>query len=156
MQTYASSIAVQNLEAPETEWLSSLYLEGVTGVADLGSREAFRQQYISQTLEQVYDVDRDAKKVGRGEGGDPELFAEKVVLPDRMGSSEMDGRMDDPEGSDTDDDGFVDDEHKAPRVKRFEDQDTKKVATHIHRTRLGSSHALTRLQEHKKQVKEIS
>ncbi|KAI9831649.1 MAG: protein kinase rio1 [Phylliscum demangeonii] len=106
------------------------------GTVDVDN-EVFRQQYIPQTLEQVYDVERDAEKVGRGEGGDlvyRELLAEKVVLPDRMGSSEMDGGMDEPEGSDTDDDGFFDDEPKAPRGKRFEDKDTKK--------------------EHKKQVKE--
>lgn len=121
--------------------------------------EVFRNQYIPQTLEQVYDVERDAEKVGRGEG---EELVYRGLLADNVAASRhaddgatptdgkvMDavmadgtaGRQTDGDENETDEgqghDGSVDTEdgrHRVPRGKRFEDKDSKK--------------------EHKKQVKE--
>ncbi|MCJ1385503.1 protein kinase rio1 [Xylographa soralifera] len=109
--------------------------------------EVFRNQYIPQTLEQVYDVERDAEKVGRG-GQDElvyrDLLADKVasnalgvsdatIKGSQVGSSDKENGSDsEVGGSDTEDvDLFA---KKTPRGKRFEDKDAKK--------------------DHKKQVKE--
>ncbi|QIW95564.1 hypothetical protein AMS68_001082 [Peltaster fructicola] len=91
----------------------------------------FRQQYIPQTLEQVYDVERDADKVKRGEDGDlvyKDLLAEKVVPghEDEAADSEDE---DEEEDDDEDDEGTSDDRDetdKRPRGKRFEDKEAKK------------------------------
>ena len=106
--------------------------------------EVFRNQYIPQTLEQVYDVERDVGEVAKG-GQDNlvyrDLLAEKlapgVPVADEDGSaSAVEG---DNQGSSNDEEGEGDSDFdpfakKAPRGKRFEDKDAKK--------------------EHKKQVKE--
>ncbi|KAI9776256.1 MAG: protein kinase rio1 [Geoglossum umbratile] len=100
----------------------------------------FRQQYIPQTLEQVYDMERDADKIGKGEGQDlvyRDLLAEKVVNAKEQeyngvklagsGESDVDGdglQFSADSGSDEDQDGLFD--KKAPRGKRFEDKDAKK------------------------------
>ena len=106
--------------------------------------EVFRNQYIPQTLEQVYDIERDVGEVAKG-GQDNlvyrDLLAEKlapgVPVADEEGSAsavegDNQGSLNDEEGEgDSDFDPFA---KKAPRGKRFEDKDAKK--------------------EHKKQVKE--
>lgn len=102
--------------------------------------EVFRNQYIPQTLEQVYDVERDVGEVARGGQDDlvyRDLLAEKLapevqvadegepantIEDDSQASSENEGDNVDPFAK------------KAPRGKRFEDKDAKK--------------------DHKKQVKE--
>lgn len=103
--------------------------------------EVFRNQYIPQTLEQVYDVERDVGEVAKG-GQDNlvyrDLLAEKLapevpVADEGESASAVEGDSqnssnDEGEG---DNDPFA---KKAPRGKRFEDKDAKK--------------------EHKKQVKE--
>jgi len=99
--------------------------------------EVFRNQYIPQTLEQVYDVERDVGEVAKG-GQDRLVYRE--LLADKLGpdapATEEDGSQSDSIGeaaNDGDDeaDPFA---KKGPRGKRFEDKDAKK--------------------EHKKQVKE--
>lgn len=108
--------------------------------------EVFRNQYIPQTLEQVYDVERDVGEVAKG-GQDNlvyrDLLAERLVpeaptaeSDELRGSEQASG--DESHGSSA---GENNDEEesdpfakKNPRGKRFEDKDTKK--------------------EHKKQVKE--
>lgn len=105
--------------------------------------EVFRNQYIPQTLEQVYDIERDAGEVAKG-GQDNlvyrDLLAEKLapevpVAEEGESVNDLeDGRTassSDEAGSDNDVDPFA---KKTPRGKRFEDKDAKK--------------------EHKKQVKE--
>ena len=105
--------------------------------------EVFRNQYIPQTLEQVYDIERDAGEVAKG-GQDNlvyrDLLAEQLapeVPVAEDGESVNDVERDrqtsssDEAGSDNDVDAFA---KKTPRGKRFEDKDAKK--------------------EHKKQVKE--
>ncbi|MCJ1405641.1 protein kinase rio1 [Xylographa trunciseda] len=109
--------------------------------------EVFRNQYIPQTLEQVYDVERDAEQVGRG-GQDElvyrDLLAEKVASnPPKISDDTVEGSQagsSDKEngsgsvagGSDAEDEDLF--AKKTPRGKRFEDKDAKK--------------------DHKKQVKE--
>ena len=106
-------------------------------------KEVFRKQYIPQTLEQVYDVERDAGEVAKGGQNNliyRDLLAEKVELDspikeksDSANTSDRDEQLGSAtQSEDTDDEkSFV---KERPRGKRFEDKDAKK--------------------EHKKQVKE--
>lgn len=109
--------------------------------------EVFRNQYIPQTLEQVYDVERDAEEVGKGGGQDlvyRDLLANKASLTapsvpeksspelgEEMNEDSVDSSTSDCNDSDDESDLFA---KKNPRGKRFEDKDAKK--------------------DHKKQVKE--
>lgn len=96
--------------------------------------EVFRNQYIPQTLEQVYDIEKDAQKVGRGEGGDlvySNLLADKVIRnnkDDEDGEGAAFGSEDGSSSVDNDDDGEDESrfEKGRPRGKRFEDKDEKK------------------------------
>ncbi|KAJ9211913.1 hypothetical protein DTO166G4_6441 [Paecilomyces variotii] len=104
----------------------------------------FRQQYIPQTLEQVYDVERDAEKLRTGEGDDlvyRDLLAQKKNTSDDIAADVKSDEQSDQSGgvsvsgSESDSDGELDPfEKKQPRGKRFEDKDAKR--------------------EHKRQVKE--
>ncbi|KAI1316341.1 Serine/threonine-protein kinase Rio1 [Xylariaceae sp. FL0255] len=102
--------------------------------------EVFRQQYIPQTLEQVYDIEKDAERIGHGEGDKlvyRNLLADQVVLPNKadedegvaLNSDEGDENdSDSNSGSDSEGD---DDESRfskgPPRGKRFEDKEEKKL-----------------------------
>jgi len=115
--------------------------------------EVFRNQFIPQTLEQVYDVERDAEQVGKG-GKDElvyrDLLADKIDTRTSVprGEADASAAQENSDEGDEDDDsqesgsGNSDDDgtdpfaKKPPRGKRFEDKETKK--------------------EHKKQVKEIN
>ncbi|KAI9754850.1 MAG: hypothetical protein M4579_004507 [Chaenotheca gracillima] len=116
------------------------------GSGEQGTDDAvFRQQYIPQTLQQVYDIERDVDRIGRGEGSDlvyRDLLASKVpeesqaltadgLVKASLGSSESGSQ--DGSGSESGD-GEVDWDPKQPRGKRFQDKEERK--------------------EHKKQVKE--
>ena len=105
--------------------------------------EVFRNQYIPQTLEQVYDIERDVGEVAKG-GQDNlvyrDLLAGKAVPKSPVedeghSTNALEGgnsnSSDDEAESDDSADPFA---KKAPRGKRFEDKDAKK--------------------DHKKQVKE--
>ncbi|KAI4090366.1 MAG: hypothetical protein LQ344_004796 [Seirophora lacunosa] len=108
--------------------------------------EVFRNQYIPQTLEQVYDIERDVDQIGQGGQEDliyRDLLADKIIseaaptheivvtYPPK--TDQDDSKVSEPETSHDgeDSDPFA---PKHPRGKRFEDKDAKK--------------------EHKKQVKE--
>ncbi|KAJ5742410.1 uncharacterized protein N7511_011429 [Penicillium nucicola] len=90
----------------------------------------FRQQYIPQTLEQVYDVERDAERIRDGQGADliyGDLLAggkkkTEVVEDD---ASDASGGVS-VSGSDSEDDENDPFAKKAPRGKRFEDKDCKR------------------------------
>ncbi|KAM3554382.1 hypothetical protein MY1884_006176 [Beauveria asiatica] len=106
--------------------------------------EVFRNQYIPQTLEQVYDIEKDAAKVRMGEGKDlvySNLLAEQVVkaAADEDGAeadvsgSPHDSDSDDSDdgvglgsGDDDDDDDKSRFEKGTPRGRRFEDKDEKR------------------------------
>lgn len=101
--------------------------------------EVFRNQYIPQTLEQVYDVERDADQVAKGGQTDliyQSLLADKVAKTTDTENAEDD---DDDLNSNTSSSGSDSEEvdpfaPKTPRGKKHEDKEAKK--------------------EHKKQVKE--
>ncbi|KAK2784573.1 protein kinase rio1 [Emmonsiellopsis sp. PD_33] len=100
----------------------------------------FRQQYIPQTLEQVYDVERDVEKLRKGQGQDliyRELLANKgdnravgkvEEEEEEEGSDESGGVSLSDEGSESGEDGEKVDPFakKPPRGKRFEDKDAKR------------------------------
>ncbi|KAI0593497.1 RIO1 family-domain-containing protein [Biscogniauxia sp. FL1348] len=96
--------------------------------------EVFRNQYIPQTLEQVYDIEKEAEKIGEGEGDQlvyRNLLADKVVLPEKAEDQSSDDQSDDGAALDSDEESDdEDDESKfskgPPRGKRFEDKDEKK------------------------------
>lgn len=107
--------------------------------------EVFRKQYIPQTLEQVYDVERDTEKVGKGQRSDlvyRNLLAEKVPM---SSGNEADGEEEEDTGgvslgdsvSEDGSEESEDDESRfekgTPRGKRFEDKEAKRVCTcHFH------------------------
>jgi RIO kinase 1 len=104
--------------------------------------EVFRQQYIPQTLEQVYDIERDARKLDEGQADQlvyRNLLAEQVVLPkDGKAEDEQDGTEESDEtgsGAELDSDDDSEDESRfdkgKPRGKKHEDKDEKKVRTPI-------------------------
>ncbi|MCJ1455497.1 protein kinase rio1 [Mycoblastus sanguinarius] len=108
--------------------------------------EVFRNQYIPQTLEQVYDVERDAREIAKG-GQDNlvyrDLLAEKLApsapsfeLQNGQGFAEASENVSQASSANENASGDEADlfAKKSPRGKRFEDKDSKK--------------------EHKKQVKE--
>lgn len=107
--------------------------------------EVFRNQYIPQTLEQVYDVERDVGEVAKG-GQDNlvyrDLLAGKLAPKAPMAKTSENDENSEASGDENCDSsaGVSDDEEsdlfakKTPRGKRFEDKDSKK--------------------EHKKMVKE--
>ena len=108
--------------------------------------EVFRNQYIPQTLEQVYDVERDVGEVAKGEQDTliyRDLLADRVA-PEALVADEDEAGLSvkgSDDGSHGSSEGGVDGDDEAdpfaqkkPRGKRFEDKDAKK--------------------EHKKQVKE--
>lgn len=104
------------------------------GVAEQAVKnEVFRQQYIPQTLDQVYDMERDAKKIGDGQ---KEELVYRNLLPDRTPASGPDdennedaGESDASEGGESgsdDSDGESKFEKKV-RGHRDEDPELKKV-----------------------------
>jgi len=111
-------------------------------VADLEvDNEVFRNQYIPQTLEQVYDIEKDARKLDAGEGGElvyRNLLADQVVQSKAdtgEGSGESPDSGDSDDGAPLDSDDSEDDSEDEsrfdkgkPRGKRFEDKDEKKVS----------------------------
>ncbi|KAF4511535.1 hypothetical protein G6O67_003320 [Ophiocordyceps sinensis] len=109
--------------------------------------EVFRNQYIPQTLEQVYDMEKDAQKLTRGEGEDlvyRNLLADQVVAapprPEDAKAVNGEQSTDDTSDDSSDDsgsesgaalsgDGGDDDsrfEKGPPRGRRFEDKEEKK------------------------------
>ena len=118
-------------------------MEEETGKDDVDN-EVFRKQYIPQTLEQVYDIERDAEQYQRGTGDAlvyKDLLADKVMglANNTMESSKAEQQMLDSDEDSTPQSADDDSENesitsKPPRGKRFQDKDAKK--------------------EHKKQVKE--
>ncbi|KAI9926393.1 hypothetical protein ASPWEDRAFT_696909 [Aspergillus wentii DTO 134E9] len=105
---------------------------------DAAAREVdtavYRQQYIPQTLEQVYDFERDAEKVRAGEGADlvyhDLLAGEKSAAKNDEEDNESDasGGVSVSGSESGEEDGEPRDpfEKKQPRGKRFEDKDSKR------------------------------
>lgn len=100
--------------------------------------EVFRNQYMPQNLDQVYDIERDAAKVSQGQASDlvyQSLLATKQVEPANQPAvvgevDAVDGAAEieeDESGSEEQDeeDEFSESE-KQPRGKRFQDKNEKK------------------------------
>ncbi|KAJ5550366.1 hypothetical protein N7535_001696 [Penicillium sp. DV-2018c] len=91
----------------------------------------FRQQYIPQTLEQVYDVERDVERIRVGEGADlvyGDLLAGNKKPADPVeedAESDASGGVS-VSGSDSDEEEIDPFAPKQPRGKRFEDKDSKR------------------------------
>ncbi|CAG8318657.1 unnamed protein product [Penicillium salamii] len=92
----------------------------------------FRQQYIPQTLEQVYDVERDTERIRDGKGDDL-IYGDLLAGGKKKESAdaEVDAESDasggvSVSGSDSDDEEADPFAKKAPRGKRFEDKDSKR------------------------------
>lgn len=137
------------------EAIAKLYeVQAQEGHVDLGNREiddeVFRQQYIPQTLQQVYDIERDGERVMQGEGDSlvyQNLLADKIAdggavqrvsadtVPGAAGDGEDADDSNEENNSEEDEDGdpvntaeqrgkrHGDDR---PRGKRFEDKDAKR------------------------------
>ncbi|KAL5624173.1 hypothetical protein BROUX41_004233 [Berkeleyomyces rouxiae] len=97
------------------------------------SNAVFRQQYIPQTLEQVVDIEKDAMKIGQGQGDDlvyRNLLADKVIAG-QEGDEEEDDEDDEENGSTNGSESGADDEERfekgRPRGKKHEDKDEKKA-----------------------------
>lgn len=100
--------------------------------------EVFRNQYIPQTLEQVYDVERDAEQVGKGGAEDliyRDLLADKVIAKSHVANDNLIQRLtpgidDDSQKSSASQEDISDDSDlfakKTPRGKRFVDKDAKR------------------------------
>jgi RIO kinase 1 len=101
--------------------------EADTGVDD----EVFRQQYIPQTLEQVYDIERDGEKLKQSNGDETlvyqNLLAEKQSTGLQNSDTDEGSEDDDADDSDASSDGEHSTDPKQPRGKRFEDKDAKKA-----------------------------
>jgi RIO kinase 1 len=88
--------------------------------------EVFREQYIPQTLEQVYDIERDAELVSKGKG---EGLIYQGLLADKVATNDAE---DDEEGSSDEggEDSADDDESRfekgSPRGKKNMDKDEKR------------------------------
>ena len=106
--------------------------------------EVFRNQYIPQTLEQVYDIEKDGQRLGQGQGGDlvySNLLADTVVGPktghasdgtdedDADSASGSGASLDSDEDSEEGDESLF--EKGRPRGKKHEDKDEKKVSCNI-------------------------
>jgi len=92
--------------------------------------EVFRQQYIPQNLDQVYDIERDGEQIDRGEGDAlvyRALLADKAVAPERSLRDDDQEEEDSSSGAedDTDEEYWFEDD-KTPRGHRFEDKSSKK------------------------------
>ena len=83
--------------------------------------EVFRQQYIPQTLRQVYDIERDGEQMRQGDG-------ERLVYSALLANDASDRTSDADENGElsSDDDEFEERGEKKLRGKRFEDKDVKK------------------------------
>jgi len=115
--------------------------EGDEAVAEQEiNNEVFRQQFIPQTLEQVYDIERDAEAVGKGQKDDliyRNLLADRVPMSGNEADNEDTMGESTPRASEEDETGSEDSDYESrfekgtPRGKRFEDKDTKRVCNTI-------------------------
>ncbi|KAF3166013.1 protein kinase rio1, partial [Orbilia oligospora] len=136
---FVTEVDASNEEDKMTERIEELLKEELeSGVSDEQrgvDNEVFRQQYIPQTLEQVYDVERDAEVVEKG--GKDKLVYKHLLVDGKQGKpNEQDDDDDDEEEEDQeedrdeDEDSSVDESqfNKTPRGRKHEDKDEKKMA----------------------------
>ena len=86
--------------------------------------EIFRQEYIPQNLEQVYDIERDAQKLREGD----DLVYKSALLADGQKAANSSEEEDDDEmDSDTEESEWEEREKGRPRGRKYEDKDEKKA-----------------------------
>ncbi|CZT24334.1 related to serine/threonine-protein kinase RIO1 [Ramularia collo-cygni] len=88
--------------------------------------EVFRQQYIPQNLEQVYDIERDGERREKGEGLVYDGLLAEEKKKDEEGADADDDDSDSQDGSSSGEGSHQDWETGPPRGRRFEDKDAKK------------------------------
>ncbi|KAF4783598.1 RIO1 family protein [Colletotrichum scovillei] len=95
--------------------------------------EVFRKQYIPQTLEQVYDIEKDAAKIGQGDGDKlvyKNLLADTVVKDEEKEEEEEEETSEDESGSGASLASGEEDDSKfdkgRPRGRKHEDKEEKK------------------------------
>ncbi|KAJ1335042.1 RIO kinase 1 [Microdochium nivale] len=139
----ALAAAVEKLyEAREAAAAGGAAAEGISHEEQVDN-EVFRNQFIPQTLEQVYDIEKDAQTIGRG-GGEGlvyrNLLADQVVKQDGdklatgpvAGSSEEDDESGEGASLGSDDDSDDDGDESRfdkgqPRGKKHQDKEDKKA-----------------------------
>ncbi|KAG7050882.1 Serine/threonine-protein kinase RIO1 [Colletotrichum scovillei] len=114
--------------------------------------EVFRKQYIPQTLEQVYDIEKDAAKIGQGDGDKlvyKNLLADTVVKDEEKEEEEEEETSEDESGSGASLASGEEDDSKfdkgRPRGRKHEDKEEKKASPIAW---------YTRSNQHKQAVKE--
>lgn len=86
--------------------------------------EIFRQEYIPQNLDQVYDIERDAEKLREGD----DLNYKSALLADGQSADSAEEDEDDSdEYSDSEDGEWEEREKGRPRGRKHEDKDEKKA-----------------------------
>lgn len=90
--------------------------------------EVFRQEFIPQNLDQVYDIEADAEKLKEGE----DLVYKSALLADKPKAKNSDGEEvdEDEDDEDSDSDGsseWEDRDPSKPRGRKHEDKDEKKA-----------------------------
>ncbi|GAO19161.1 hypothetical protein UVI_02061430 [Ustilaginoidea virens] len=95
--------------------------------------QVFRNQYIPQTLEQVYSIETDAQKLSKGQGGDlvySNLLADQVVQPNGQDEQDQGSQDESDDGATLSSGDESGDESRfekgPPRGRKFEDKDEKK------------------------------
>ena len=109
----------------EKLWAEAGKLTEEEKIKDEREDEVFRNQYIPQTLEQVYDIERDAELIGQGQGDGliyQALLADKVAVNDG-GSDDTEESEDSESGSEVDQSLF---EKGTPRGKKHLEKGDKK------------------------------
>jgi RIO kinase 1 len=109
----------------EKLWAEAGKLTEEEKIKDERDDEVFRNQYIPQTLEQVYDIERDAELIGQGQGDGliyQALLADKVAVNDG-GSDDTEESDDSESGSEVDQSLF---EKGTPRGKKHLEKGDKK------------------------------
>ncbi|KAK1516844.1 RIO1 family protein [Colletotrichum costaricense] len=120
--------------------------------------EVFRKQYIPQTLEQVYDIEKDAAKIGQGDGDKlvyKNLLADTVVKDEEKEEEEEEETSEDESGSGASLASGEEDDSKfdkgRPRGRKHEDKEEKKASLIAWSLR---SSVTNTTQQHKQAVKE--
>ncbi|KAJ0304542.1 hypothetical protein COL5a_004514 [Colletotrichum fioriniae] len=120
--------------------------------------EVFRKQYIPQTLEQVYDIEKDAAKIGQGDGDKlvyKNLLADTVVKEEEKEEEEEEETSEDESGSGASLASGEEDDSKfdkgRPRGRKHEDKEEKKASLIEWSMRNSVTNTI---QQHKQAVKE--
>ncbi|KAF3924945.1 hypothetical protein ABW21_db0209191 [Orbilia brochopaga] len=136
LYTFITDTEGSNEDDQMAERVTDLLIEDAdSGLSDekrATENEVFRQQFIPQTLEQVYDVERDAEMVSKG-GKDQLVYKHLLVDGKKDGEQDSDSEDEEEEGSGQEDgsgdESSVDESlfQKTPRGRKFEDKDEKKA-----------------------------